>query len=100
MTTKTPEQLAADRLADAIIQNINGCTGQQVAVSAFATANRSEGTLQGLIRLLVHKGIFSRADLGDSIAWALDERATQLRAQAEKGSILLPTAAPNARNSN
>jgi hypothetical protein len=96
---KTPEQRAADRLADAIIKYISdGCTGQQIAVAAFATANRSEGSLQGLIRLLCHKGILSRADLGDSIAWALDERAAQLGAQAENGSsILLPPPAPHAR---
>jgi hypothetical protein len=97
---KTPEQLAADRLAQAIVNQINGCTGQQVAISSFAMANRSEGTIQGLIRLLVHKGILSRAELGDSIAWALDARACELNANADKGSILLPTAAPHARNSN
>lgn len=97
---KTPEQRAADRLADAIVQHINGCTGQQVAVSAFATANRGEGTLQGLIRLLVHKGVFSRAELGDSIAWALDERTGELTENADKGNILLPTLAPRARGSN
>lgn len=100
--TKTPEQRAADRLAAAIIKYLNeGCTGQQIAVAAFATANRSEGSLQGLIRLLVHKGILSSAELGDSIAWALDERAVQLGAQSEKGaSILLPPPAPHARGSN
>jgi len=99
---KTPEQRAADRLADAIIKYLNdGCTGQQIAVASFATANRAEAALQGLIRLLVHKGVFSRSDLGDSIAWAMDERAAQLGAMAEKGSsILLPPPAPHARGSN
>lgn len=99
---KTPEQRAADRLAAAIIEYLNdGCTGQEIAVAAFATANRSEAALQGLIRLLVHKGMFSRAELGDSIAWAMDERGAQLGAQAEKGSsILLPPPAPHARGSN
>lgn len=102
MTDKTPEQRAADRLAEAILNYLNdGCTGQQIAVASFATANRSEAALQGLIRLLVHKGIFSRADLGDSIAWAMDERAVQLGAMNEKGgSILLPPPAPHARGSN
>lgn len=101
MTDKTPEQRAADRLADAIIQHINGCRGLEVAVSGFATAQRAEATLQGLIRFMVHKGIFSRADLGDSIAWALDQRTGELTVNAEdKGSILLPTPAPHARGSN
>lgn len=96
----TKEQIAADELAQAIMRYINGCTGGQVAVAAFATANRSEGTLQGIIRLLCHKGLISRAELGDSIAWALNERTDQLNANAEKGSIILPTPAPNASNSN
>lgn len=99
--SKTPEQRAADRLADAIIKNVNGCTGAQVAVAAFASANKAEAALQGLVRLLVHKGILSHADLGDSMAWGYDERAQQLLAQSEKGSIIAtPPPAPHARGSN
>lgn len=98
--TKTPEQLAANRLAKAIRDYLGGCTGAQIAVAAFANSNRSEATLQGLIRLLVHKGVFTRSDLGDSIAWALDQRTGELTVNAEKGSILTPTPAPHARGSN
>jgi hypothetical protein len=97
---KTPEQLAANRLAEAIVKYVNECSGVEIAVAAFATANRSEGSLQGLIRLLVHKGVLTRSELGDSIAWALDHRTAELQVNAEKGSIVLATAAPHARGSN
>lgn len=91
---QTPEQIAADRLAEEILKYIQGCDGDHVALSAFATANRTEATLNGLIRWMCHKGMLSRADLGDSVAWALNERTDILRAAAEKNgsAILLPQA--------
>lgn len=89
---KTPEQIAADRLAEEILKYIAGVDPDHVALSAFATANRTEATVNGLIRWMCHKGILSRADLGDSVAWALNERTDILRAAAEKNgnAILLP----------
>jgi hypothetical protein len=100
MKPKTPEQLAANRLAEAIQRNVDLMHPAECAVAAFSVANRTEGALQGLIRLLVHKGILSQAELGDSIAWGMDHRTGEIDVNVEKGSILLPTAAPHARGSN
>lgn len=89
---KTPEEIAANRLAEEIIKYIEGVEPDHVGLAAFATANRTEATLNGLIRWMCHKGMLSRADLGDSVAWSLNERTDILRAATKKNgsAILLP----------
>jgi hypothetical protein len=96
----TPEeQLAAKALSEASMERIQGWKGAEVAVAAFGQAQQSQAALMGLIQLLLHKGILSPAELGDSMAWCYRERAHQLLAQKEgnKSPLVLP-AAPAARH--
>jgi hypothetical protein len=93
----TAEQIAARACAEAARDRIQGWKGAEVAVAAFGQAQQSQAALVGLIQLLLHKGILSVAELGDSMAWAYNERAVQLREQGKKSSILLPDA-PAARH--
>ena len=95
----TREEIGAKECALAAMERIQGWKGAEVAVGAFGQAQQSQAALVGLIQLLLHKGILSQAELGDSMAWAYHERASQLRVQAKKGSIVLP-GAPAARHRN
>lgn len=95
--TATPEQIASKNCAEACVDRIQGWKGAEVAVAAFGQAQLSQGAINGLVRLLLHKGILSESELGDSMAWAYNERAAQLREQGKKSSIVLPDA-PAARH--
>ena len=81
---ESPEGRAAKDCAEAARDLIQGWRGVEVAVAAFGQSQQSQAALAGLVRLLLHKGIISQTDLGDSMRWAYNERADQLRAQREK----------------
>jgi len=94
------EGRAAKDVAQASVERIQGWKGAEVAVAAFGQAQQSQAAINGLIRLLLHKGILSAADLGDSMAWSYNERADKLRAQRDKelaGSAIILPPAPTAR---
>lgn len=96
----TPEARAAMQCAEASRERIQGWTGAEVAVAAFGQAQQSQAALNGLIRLMLHKGILSAADLGDSMRWAYEERADQLKEQKHKelnGSAIMLPPPPTAR---
>jgi hypothetical protein len=93
----TPEEIAARSCAEAAMHRIQGWKGAEVAVGAFGQAQQSQAAITGLIQLLLHKGLLSQAELGDSMAWAYHQRAAQLNEQAKKSSIVLPDA-PAARH--
>lgn len=93
----TEEQIAAKALAEASADRIQGWKGIEAAVAAFGQSQQSQAAIVGLIQLLLHKGILSVPELGDSMAWAYNQRAIQLRAQGKKSSIVLPDA-PAARH--
>lgn len=95
----TPEEIAARECALAAMGRIQGWKGAEVAVAAFGQAQQSQAAITGLIQLLLHKGILSQTELGDSMAWAYHQRAGELNKQSKKQSIVLP-AAPSARHRN
>lgn len=97
--TATPEEIGAKECALAAMERIQGWKGAEVAVGAFGQTQQSQAAIVGLIQLLLHKGMLSQAELGDSMAWAYHERAAQLRKQARKSVIDLPDA-PQARHRN
>jgi hypothetical protein len=97
---ETPEGRAAKECAEASRDRIEGWTGAEVAVAAFGQAQQSQAALNGLVRILLHKGILSTTDLGDSMRWAYNERADQLREQNHKevqGSAIILPPPPTAR---
>lgn len=93
------EEIASRETALAAMERIQGWTGAEIAVAGFGQAQQTQAAINGIIHLLLHKGLLSQADLGDSMAWAYHQRAAQLRAQAKKSSLILP-AAPAARHRN
>lgn len=93
----TEEELAARACAQGAMDRIQGWTGAEVAVAAFGQSQQSQAAIVGLIELLLHKGILSRDELGDSMAHGYHERAAHLREQAKKPSLILP-GAPVARH--
>lgn len=108
MTEEVPEHtpdevLAAKACAEAAVTRIQGWKGSEVAVAAFGQAQQTQAALIGIIEWMLHKGIATPSDLGDTMAWAYRKRAAELNAQAEKahrgesGQIILPDA-PAARH--
>ncbi len=91
--------LANRALAKAAMERIQGWKGAEVAVSAFGQAQMCLATFNGLVQLMLHRGLFTQSDLNDAMAWAARERSAQLNVQAGKSSLILPEA-PRARHRN
>jgi len=90
---KSKEGRAASACAAAASKAMTGMRGVDVAVAAFGQAQQSQAAINGLVRLLLHKGIISAADLGDSMAWSYREREEQLLAMADQGAANDPGSA-------
>lgn len=75
---KNREQVAAERLMRIARESMNDNTVVENVEGGYVQAQVCLAGLRGLTRILMHKGVISERDLMGSMAWAFEERASQL----------------------
>lgn len=86
---KTREQLAAERLTEVVRKNMDRQTAVELIEGAYVQTHLSLAAIKGLTRLLLHKGILTEIELSGSLAWAYEERTSQLMAD-EPPRVITP----------
>lgn len=89
------DAIAGDRLEEALKKYLANEDVITISASAWVQSQLSQAALWGVIRMLVHKNVFSDAELARSLALAYDERRLRIEnAVQEKGSIVVAGAMP------
>lgn len=82
------DEIAAERLKQALFEHIQGKKTMVVSTEAWIQAQLAQATIFGLVRMLAHKNVISGPELARSLAWAYDER--RMRLQEKGGEIIVP----------
>lgn len=75
---KSREQIASERLVQVALNAMNDNTVVENIEAGYVQGHLNVAALKGLTRALIHKGVFTEKFLSDSIAWAYEERASQI----------------------
>jgi hypothetical protein len=75
---KKREKIAAEKLQQVVLNSMNDNTVVENIEAGYVQAQLCLAAIRGLTRLLIHKNVLKDSDLAGSMAWAFEERASQI----------------------